>query len=1051
MDKQDKYIKAQIQQDKEISNKANEIFQNFERRIEMEENNKPKEKKVIKLSLQHAVLAFTSLMIVVVLGGNLYAHIKGKPNIYSAIKGLFVKEDKYTASEIVVDQTVESNGIKLTLKTVAMDENILITKYIAQGEKLANEFYAYQEFEQDVIELVKINLKLAEWNIMKDDPEYKNVTSKDAVAQAQLISKRLSIANLTEAEEEALMKIAKKAYQEFIVLELSPENSSEKKVNELIEETIAMFESKVNSKYNVMTSYTNLQEFGIQPISQKIEKSGNEYIIYNVYNVDTISDLANKFNLSVNVNKIGNIEGKWNFNTELEKARLDTRVETIEFYENNSCDNVAPAITVADKVRHTATVEAKKLVISDFSTVLMLQTKVLEKDREYYLEYAKDGLPCIFVVTDENGNVLGTGTVSEGSYERAVMQGDAIQYTDRIILENVTKDTKKIYVKIYEQYDMDGEPIKVNNEIIELDIEAARSNSKPVELNQTYTSKQHQVSFKYPGNWTITEDEWGISLIGPEDLDGIYSRIRISKLSNEEIRVLGSENPDTKDLLNYRGHPDYGHGEITEEGEITVAGLDGNYMNTTFVDEAGYGINRHILVEKDSQYFSITFNAGSDVQYARYEETFNEILETIEFLEPEKSYETFSNGGLEIIKLYEDNTMTISFTENGAEKYKEGCGLVVEAYKEYPVTGIPENVNEVVDLFVQDAAGYMHNIFITSLDNSGLYWIDRDLAEKTGEFKVVEVPEFKNITVHSIKRVSDTDVIEFWQQLVAQDDDWWWTNVHEVETNKGKYIIHPPTLRVVKYEEQQEQPKYDETVNISITKEFNTAEYDSIKKWSDGQITIQFKEGVTSYKDAKTANIKTDGTNYPIYGIEGDIQNIYRIRNAYVGIYDALPAYVFEIKNKENKTDIYLMTLSDLDQYAFSAKGPIVSDVSEYTYIQDNGIEVITNNSEGYEISYEGVENVGKVPTKQEIYNIIDEYVTNLGEDGKKAPDLYDTKNYVNISLSKSNNNYSKIIVNVNRKEYSNGQKEIWATIGFDEAKQEWKVTDFRLQGRGGV
>ena len=156
LDKKDMYIKSKLQQDNKISNQANEVFRKFEGGIELENNNKPKERKIFKLGLKQAVLAFSSLMIVAVLGGNLYAHLNGKPNLYSAIKGLFVKEDKYTASEITVDQTVEDNGIKLTLKTVAMDENVLITKYVAEGEKLANEFYTYPEFEEDMIKVIKI-------------------------------------------------------------------------------------------------------------------------------------------------------------------------------------------------------------------------------------------------------------------------------------------------------------------------------------------------------------------------------------------------------------------------------------------------------------------------------------------------------------------------------------------------------------------------------------------------------------------------------------------------------------------------------------------------------------------------------------------------------------------------------------------------------------------------------------------------------------------------------------------------------------------------------
>ena len=82
----------------------------------------------------------------------------------------------------------------------------------------------------------------------------------------------------------------------------------------------------------------------------------------------------------------------------------------------------------------------------------MIQTKIKEEDREVYLKYADNGIPCIFVVTDENGEVVGTGTYSEEAYQTAINSGGDIVYTDRIILENVDKDTKKLYVKIYEPY-----------------------------------------------------------------------------------------------------------------------------------------------------------------------------------------------------------------------------------------------------------------------------------------------------------------------------------------------------------------------------------------------------------------------------------------------------------------------------------------------------------------------------------------------------------------------------------------------------------------------
>ena len=342
MDKKDLYIKAKLQEDKKISVKANEIFEKFEGGIKLENNNKQKEGKVFKISLKQAVLAFSSLMIVAILGGNLYAHLTGKPNLYSAIKGLFIKEDKYADSEIIVDQTVESNGIKLTLKTVAMDENILITKYTAEGEKLANEFYTYNEFEEAEIEIAKITNVLN--NIDIGESGYDEYTQKDITSMRREVADKLESSGATEEEAIAIEEKARDAYYEFIGAQLGHQDCSDEKAKELISETIAMFESKVASKYQIMQSNDTLQNFEINAISQKIEKSGNQYIIYNVYNVDTISDLASKFELNINVSQIGSIQGTWNFSTELEKARLDTRVETIDFYENNIDNNVAPAI-----------------------------------------------------------------------------------------------------------------------------------------------------------------------------------------------------------------------------------------------------------------------------------------------------------------------------------------------------------------------------------------------------------------------------------------------------------------------------------------------------------------------------------------------------------------------------------------------------------------------------------------------------------------------------------------------------------------------------------
>lgn len=402
MDKKDKYIKAKLQEDKKISVEANEIFDKFEGGINLD-NKKKTERKVIKLSLNQAVLAFSMLIIVGVLGGNLYAHIQGKPNIYSAIKNLFVKEDKYVASEIEINQTVESNGIKLTLKTVAMDENILITKYIAEGEKLSGEFYTYPEFEEDIMECVNMMFVIKGKNTPDDIKEkYKGYTVSENTQKLREIKLKLEKQGVAFGE---LYNPAYEAYEEYLGAQYGIESDAEgnkytyEEGKKKVEQVIALFEGKVTSQYKILESNDKLQNFGINTVSQKIEKQGNQYIIYNVYNVDTITDLASNFKLDINVNKIGSIEGKWNFSTNLEKARLDTRVETIDFYEDNFAFRVA-ACYIPDKWA-SASVEAKRLVISDFSTVLMIQTKEVENEIEnQYSEYGQGGLPCVFIVKD---------------------------------------------------------------------------------------------------------------------------------------------------------------------------------------------------------------------------------------------------------------------------------------------------------------------------------------------------------------------------------------------------------------------------------------------------------------------------------------------------------------------------------------------------------------------------------------------------------------------------------------------------------------------------
>lgn len=731
MNKKDRFIQAKLQEDKKISNQANEVFKNFKGGIILD-NNKPKERKILKISLMQGVLAFSSLVIVGVLGGNLYAHLNGRPNIYSAIKSLFIKEAKYTQSEVEVGEYVENNGIKLTLKTVAMDENVLITKYIAEGDKLTNEFYTYNEFENEMLHYAKRRLSLLGMDVGEEEyKKYKNQLdegSDEEIEDYNRILARFKALGLTDSEAKELLESATTAYIKYIGKQIMPEvYESDAKIKEMLENVVATFEAKVSSKFTIIQSNDTLQGIGIKAISQKIEKSGNNYIIYNIYNVDTITDLASKFDLIIKITQIGNVKGKWNFETKLEKARLDTRVETIEFFENNIAQHVAAGVVVADNTRYNATVEAKKLVISDFSTVLMLQTKT--DNANMYKEYGKNGLPCVFVITDENGTVLGTGTCSNENYEKALSTEGTAIYTDRILLENVDKDTKKIIVKIYEQLfdeEVSKETIKTMiGAPLTLDIDAARY-SNHFELNQELYNENQGVKLMYPGSWVYGEKENSVILYSPEDVDGNKASLKIQKIAQEDIDNGKVTLSNVEDLKN------------PEKTAITIAGYTGESYIYSY-DSNNTIKERQIRVKKDNSLYYIEFRA-INAQFERYNKTVEEMLNTVEFFEkqPEKKFVAYysdkSTESKETVRVYEDGTVTISFSQEAID----GWFYTQEANVEYTITGIDEKITgvEFVDISKNGYTG--KKIFLYG--TSKLYFaLSSDLSSQ-GTLKAKVIP-----------------------------------------------------------------------------------------------------------------------------------------------------------------------------------------------------------------------------------------------------------------------------------------------------------------------
>lgn len=97
MDKKDLYIKDRLQQDKEISEKAEKIFDNFKGGFKLENN---EGKKVIKISLNKFIGIAATTVIVLFVGFNLLAYKMEKPNLISTIEALIKKDDEENIDEI---------------------------------------------------------------------------------------------------------------------------------------------------------------------------------------------------------------------------------------------------------------------------------------------------------------------------------------------------------------------------------------------------------------------------------------------------------------------------------------------------------------------------------------------------------------------------------------------------------------------------------------------------------------------------------------------------------------------------------------------------------------------------------------------------------------------------------------------------------------------------------------------------------------------------------------------------------------------------------------
>ena len=124
----DKLLKNTIQKDKQIPEKINQLFSNFEMEDKMEEKNKEfKLNKIYKL-----IPIAASLMMVTFFGGCTYAHVNGTETIISPLLRKIGINSKYEENKISFNNEVKKDNISIKLLDGAIDETSLIVGYEIQ-------------------------------------------------------------------------------------------------------------------------------------------------------------------------------------------------------------------------------------------------------------------------------------------------------------------------------------------------------------------------------------------------------------------------------------------------------------------------------------------------------------------------------------------------------------------------------------------------------------------------------------------------------------------------------------------------------------------------------------------------------------------------------------------------------------------------------------------------------------------------------------------------------------------------------------------------------
>ena len=121
----DKMLKQEIQKDKQIPEKINQLFYNFEKgEVMKKEENKKSKNNLIKF-----ISIAACLLVVLVVSGSTYAHVNGKENWLSPLLKNLGINSKYEEHATNINEEVKNNNVNVKMLDAAIDDSTLIVGY----------------------------------------------------------------------------------------------------------------------------------------------------------------------------------------------------------------------------------------------------------------------------------------------------------------------------------------------------------------------------------------------------------------------------------------------------------------------------------------------------------------------------------------------------------------------------------------------------------------------------------------------------------------------------------------------------------------------------------------------------------------------------------------------------------------------------------------------------------------------------------------------------------------------------------------------------------